>query len=170
MRGWGMLLRFVHDNITLIFFGLSLAIIGVGWLVIEAFRSHQNRDEIFQLRRRVRDLEREVSVGKNASTDPIVMPERWIQIGSASTTSDGGCLILVERVAAAVQTAIVTVRVDGYAVRQREPLRMGNHLELSGKSGTYRIELLGTERSQAQIGVALRSKHREYVQDSGPLS
>ncbi|MGI8744499.1 MAG: hypothetical protein ACR2NN_18375 [Bryobacteraceae bacterium] len=163
MRGWGVVLRLVHDNITIIFFALVVAIFGVGWLVVEAFRSHQTRDEIFQLRRRLRDLERERVAGKSLSIDPIVMPERWIRIGSASTTSDGGCLILVERVAPAQHSAVLSVRVDGYAVRQSEPLRVGDQLELPGKSGTYLVELYNTGASQAQVGVALRSKHREYA-------
>jgi hypothetical protein len=170
MRGWSVLLRLVHDNITIIFFALVVAVFGVGWLIIEAFRSHQTRDEMFQLRRRLRDLERERSIGKAVSLDPIVMPERWIRIGSASTSSDGGCLILVERVAPAQHSAVLSVRVDGYAAKQNEAIRVGDQLELSGKSGTYIIELLNTDASQAQIGVALRSKHHEYSQAPGDVS
>lgn len=153
-------MRLVHDNITVLFFGLVVAVFGAGWLIVEAFRSHQNRDEIFQLRRRLRDLERERAAGRAMSSlDPIVMQERWIRSGSASTTSDGGCLILVERVAPAQHSAVLSVRVDGYAARQNEALRVGDKLELPGKSGTYLVELYNTDVSQCQIGVALRSKH-----------
>lgn len=163
MRSWTVLLRFVHDNITIIFFGLILAVCGVAWLVIEALRSHQSRDEIFKLKHRITELERErVTVARLPLVEPfvpVVMPERWVRIGAAATTSDGGCLILVDQVSPAEHTAQLTVRVDGYAVKRSQPLRAGESFELPGKSGVYLIALYGTDALQAHIGVGLRSRH-----------
>ncbi len=162
MRTWTLVLRTVHDNIAIIFFGLLLAVFGVAWLIIEAIRSHQSRDEIFKLRHRITELERERVTVRTASPEPlvpVVMPDRWVPAGGAATTSDGGCLILVDRIGPAEQTAQLTVRVDGYAVKRSEPLRAGECFELPGKSGIYLITLFGTDQVQARIGVGLRSKH-----------
>jgi hypothetical protein len=165
MRGWIQVLRLVHDNITLIFFGLVVAVFVVAWLVIEAIRSHQSRDEIFKLRRRLVQLEHERFASKTASLDPVVLPDRWVRIGSAATTNDGGCLILVEKVSATQRRALLSIRVDGLPVLKSESVRVGDRLELTGKSGTYLIELYATDGIQAHLGVSLRSKHFEYVQD-----
>ena len=53
------ILRFVRDNITLLVFLAVVAIMGAAWIVFEAMRSHRRRDEIFGLRRKVRELETE---------------------------------------------------------------------------------------------------------------
>ena len=162
MRAWTILLRTVHDNIAIIFFGLVVAVFGVAWLVIEAIRSHRDRDEIFNLKHRITELERERIAARPASVEPlipVVMPDRWVRIGGAATTSDGGCLILVDRVAPAEHTAQLTVRVDGYAVKRSERLRVGESFELMGKSGIYLVSLYGTDSLQAHLGVGLRSKH-----------
>ena len=162
MRSWTILLRTVHDNIGFIVFGLVVAIFGVAWLVFEAIRSHRNRDEIFTLRHRISELERERVVSRATSAEPlipVVMPDRWVRIGGAATTSDGGCLILVDRVAPAEHTAQLTVRVDGYAVKRSERLRVGESFELMGKSGIYLVSLYGTDSVLAHLGVGLRSKH-----------
>jgi hypothetical protein len=166
MRGWMHVLRVVHDNITLIFFALLVATFVVAWLVIEAIRSHRSRDEIFRLRRRLGQLEQERLATRSPSPDPVVLPNRWVRIGGAATTSDGGCLILVEKVSAAQRVAILSVRVDGLPVLKSEPVRVSEHFELPGKSGTYLVELYGTDGIQAQLGVSLRSKHFEYLQDT----
>jgi hypothetical protein len=164
MRGWMHVLRVVHDNIGLIFFGLLVATFVVAWLVFEAIRSHRSRDEIFRLRRRLSQLELERHGPKSISPDPVVLPNRWVHIGAAATTSDGGCLILVEKVSAAQRRAILSVRVDGLPVLRSGVVLVGDHLELPGKSGTYLVELYGTDGIQAYLGVSLRSKHFEYVQ------
>ncbi len=162
MAGWTILLRTVHDNIALIFSGLVVAVLGVAWLVIAAIRSNRSRDEIFNLRHRITELERERVAARPASGGPlmpVVMPDRWVRIGGAATTSDGGCLILVDGVSAAEHTAQLTVRVDGYPVKRSERLRVGETFELNGKSGIYLVSLYGTDSVQAHLGVGLRSKH-----------
>ena len=162
MPAWTLFLRTVHDNIGIIFFGLLVAVFGVAWLVIEAIRSHQSRDEIFKLRHRITELERERVVARPASTQPIVpvvLPDRWIRIGAAATTSDGGCLILVDKVAPLEHAARLTIRVDGYPAKLHETLRVGQSFELEGKSGTYLVSLYGIDTLQAHLGVGLRSTH-----------
>ncbi len=162
MRTWTLLLRAVHDNIAIIFFALLLAVLGVGWLIIEAIRSHKSRDEVFRLKHRITELERERIAARPRSPEPlvpVVMPDRWVQTGGAATTIDGGCLILVDRIGPAEHTAQLTVRVDGYAVKRSEPLRVGESFELTGKSGIYLISLFGIDEVQARLGVGLRSKH-----------
>src|SRR5947209_7786094 len=158
MRGWTTVLRMIHDNIEIIFFVLLVAVFGIAWLVIEAFRSHQSRDEIFKLRHRLAELERERFAGKAMSADPVVMRDRWIRIGSAATTSDGGCLILVEKVGPAQHRVVLTIRVDGVPVIRSTAVEVGEQLELPGKSGIYLVELYAAADSQAQLRVSLRSK------------
>lgn len=165
MRGWMPILRVVHDNITLIVFGLAVATFAVAWLVFEAIRSHRSRDEIFRLRHRLGQLEQERLATKTISPDPVVLPNRWVRIGGAATTNDGGCLILVEKVSATQRKALLTVRVDGLSVLKSEALNVGDRFQLTGKSGTYLIELFGTDSIQAHLGVSLRSKHFEFAQD-----
>jgi hypothetical protein len=162
MRAWMILLRIVHDNIGIIFFSLLVAVFGVAWLVIEAIRSHRDRDEIFKLRHRITQLERERIAARPAFPEPVmpvVMPDRWIRVGAAATTSDGGCLILVDNVAPDGHTAQLTIRVDGYAVKRSEPLRVGESFQLSGNSGLYLVSLYGTDVRQAHLGVGLRNRH-----------
>lgn len=170
MRGWMHVLRLVHDNIALIFFVLVVALFVVAWLVVEAIRSHQSREEIFKLRRRVVQLEHEGLGARSASPDPVVLPHRWIRIGSAATTNDGGCLILVERVSGTQRRALLTIRVDALPVLKSEPVQVGQRLELIGRSGIYLVELHGIDGIQANIGVSLRSKHFDYVQKDQELS
>lgn len=162
MRAWMILLRTVHDNIAIIFFALLVAVFGVAWLVIEAIRSHRNRDELFKLRHRISQLERERIIAGPAFAEPmipVVMPDRWIRVGAAATTSDGGCLVLVDRVAPDGHTAQLTIRVDGHAVKRNEGLRVGESFQLAGKSGMYTVSLYGAEALQAHLGVALRNRH-----------
>jgi hypothetical protein len=159
MQGWHSVLRMVHDNITTIFFFLVIAVFVVAWLVIEAIRSHQSRDEIFKLRKRVTELEHDRVIGPRVAVDPIVLANRWVRAGFAATTNDGGCLILVDRVSAQQHNAVLTLRIDGLPAARGEVLGVGEALEARGKSGTYIVELIGTDPAQAQIGVSLRSHH-----------
>jgi hypothetical protein len=156
----GQALRFVRDNITLLLFLAVVAIMAAAWIVFEAMRSHRRRDEVFALRRRVSELEREHASAQPSFGDPVVLSSRWIRSGGAATTSDGGCLLYVDRVLPAVRSAELTVRVDGYAVLQHHSIRTGERLEASGKNGTYVLELYGVEGIQAQLAVALRNHHR----------
>ena len=160
MREWGPVLRFVRDNATLLVFVAVVAIMGAAWIVFEAMRSHKRRDEVFALRRKVSELERERAAVHPSHGDPVVLSSRWIRSGGAATTSDGGCLIYIDKALAAVRSAELTLRVDGYAVLENHVVRTGERVEASGKNGTYVLELYGVEGMQAQLAVALRSHHR----------
>ena len=50
MLDWRHIFRLVHDNIAILFFALVIAVCGLAWLMIEAYRSHRSRNEIFKLR------------------------------------------------------------------------------------------------------------------------
>jgi hypothetical protein len=160
MREWEQLLRFVRDNITLLVFLGVVAIMAAAWIIFEALRSHSRRDEVFALRRRVMELETERASTQPSFGDPVVLSSRWIRSGGAATTSDGGCLLYVDRVLPAVRSAELTLRVDGYAVLQNHPIRSGERLEADGRNGTYVLELYAVEGIQAQLAVALRNHHR----------
>src|ERR1035438_10885516 len=113
-------LRFVRDNITLLVSLMLVAIMGAAWIVFEAMRSHRRRDEIFALRRKVRELETERASVHPSFGDPVVLSSRWIRSGGTATTSDGGCLLYIDRVLPSVRSAELTVRVDGYPVLQNQ--------------------------------------------------
>jgi hypothetical protein len=155
------ILRFVRDNITLLVFLAVVAIMGAAWIVFEAMRSHRRRDEIFGLRRKVRELETERASVHPSFGDPVVLSSRWVKSGGTATTSDGGCLLYIDRVLPSVRSAELTVRVDGYAVLQNHSIRSGERLEAAGKNGTYVLELYGVEGIQANLAVALRNRHRQ---------
>ncbi len=154
-------LRFVRDNITLLVFLGVVAIMAVAWIAFEAMRSHRRRDEVFALRRRVTELERERAATHPSVGDPVVLSSRWIRSGGTATTSDGGCLLYIDKVLPAVRSAELTVRVDGYATLQNRAIRTGERLEASGKNGTYVLELYAVEGIQAHVAVALRNRHRK---------
>ena len=98
MPDWVTSLRFVRDNVTLLVFVVLLTIVGGAWIVFEAFRSHKNREEVDRLRRRLSQINQERSVPKLSFTDPVVLSSRWIRSGAAATTTDGGCLLYVNKV------------------------------------------------------------------------
>jgi hypothetical protein len=154
-------LRFVRDNITALVSLAVVAIMGAAWIVFEALRSHQRRDEVFALRRRVTELETERASTHPSSGDPVVLSSRWIKSGGAAATSDGGCLLYIDRVSPAVRSAQLTVRVDGYPVLENHSIKSGERLEAAGKNGTYVLELYAVEGIQAHLAVALRNHHRE---------
>src|SRR5579883_1286393 len=143
MSGSLQFLRWVHDNITLIFFGAIVAIFVVAWLAFEAIRSHRSRDEIFRLRQRLYQLERDQQFSRSMDAGPIVLSSRWVTVGSAATTSDGGCLIILEAASPFQKRAMMSVRVDGLPAMRNQTLSVGQRLEVGGKSGIYSIELHG---------------------------
>ena len=161
MRDWTDILRFARDHITLVVFVLAVVIMAGAWIVFEALRSHKSRDELFKLRMKLWALERERAVASPRLTDPVVLPTRWIRTGGAATTSDGGCLLYVDSVSADTKSAVLTLRVDGYAVLQRQGVSVGQRLEASGKYGTYILELYAIEGIQANVAVALRNRHKD---------
>jgi hypothetical protein len=163
MRAWAY---WVHDNLMLIIFFVLIALILLAWLVLEAVRSHRSRDEILRLRRRLYELERHSDT--QLRTGPSVLPSRWVRVGSAVTTVDGGCLVLVNSVSPVQRKAVITIRVDGYAARQNEPMFVGSRAELIGKSGIYVVELHATEPRQARLEILLRSPYVEYADEREP--
>jgi hypothetical protein len=134
---------------------------GAAWIVFEAMRSHRRRDEVFALRRRVNELETERASTNPSFGDPMVLSSRWIRSGRTATTTDGGCLLYIDRVLPAVRSAELTIRVDGYAVLQNHAIRSGERLEANGKNGTYVLELYGVDGLQAHVAVALRNRHKQ---------
>ena len=156
-------LRFVRDNITLIMFVAVVAIMAGAWIVLEALRSQKSRDEVFHLRMKLRKLEMEKTGVASTFTDPVVLSARWMQSGAAAATSDGGCLLYVDRVSAEMRSAELTLRVDGYPALERKGVGVGERLEASGKYGTYILELYAVEGMRANLAVALRNRHKEGV-------
>lgn len=156
---WGRFLFWVRDNISLILFFLVVAFCGTGWLIFEAVRSQQSRGEVSRLRHRLYELERQRQFGSDLDKGPVVLPSRWIRVGTAATTSDGGCLLLVDAASPLQNRVMLTVRVDGLAVKRNQPMLVGNTLEVSGKSGLYSIEVRGAGKDQARVNVSLRSHH-----------
>jgi hypothetical protein len=162
MPDWITSLRFVRDNTALLVFVVLLTVVGGAWIVFEAFRSHKNREEVERLRRRLSELSHEKrGLPKVAFTDPVVLPSRWIRSGAAATTTDGGCLLYVNKVSAASNFADLTIRIDGYAVFENQSVGVGERLEANGKFGTYIVELSAVDQAQANVVVALRNRHKE---------
>jgi hypothetical protein len=167
MLDWRHLFRLVHDNIAILFFGLVVAVFALAWLVIEAYRSHRSRDEIFKLRRRISTLERERVMATLAvpTTDPMVLTARWVRMGSAATTTDGGCLVMVDRVFPQQRRVVLTLRVDGYPALSGHSAVAGERVEVNGKYGTYILQVFSVEGIQTQLAVWLRSHHAGAVSE-----
>jgi hypothetical protein len=161
MPTWIVMLRFVRDNITLVAFFLVLFILGAAWIVFEAYRGYRSRAELDALRRTVRDLKTAQPSPARPSPDPVVLTSRWVQSGQAATTSDGGCLVMIDRVSPALDCADLTVRIDGATCLQNHKLRVGQNLEAKGKFGTYTLELSSVEGLQAKVAIALRNRHND---------
>jgi len=161
MREWEAVLRFVRDNITLIVFLTVVFIMGAAWIVFEALRSHRSREEVFRLQQKIRTLERERAAINPDFTDPMVLTNRWVASGGAATTADGGCLLYIDRVAPDIKSAELTLRVDGEAVVRNHALRVGERLETPGKNGTYTLKLFAVDGIQANLGISLRSRHKD---------
>ncbi len=156
-----VLLRFVRDNTTLLIIVVLVTIAGGAWIMFEAFRSHKNREEVDKLRRRLSELGQDRATPRPTFTDPVVLSSRWIRSGAAATTTDGGCLLYVNKVSAASSFADLTIRIDGYAVLENHSVGVGERLEASGKFGTYILELSAVEGVLANVAVALRNRHKE---------
>lgn len=165
MRGWIALQYWARDNVILIAFLFIAALFGLAWLIIEALRSHQSRDEIFRLRQRLYELERSRGF-TTLDSGSIVLQSRWIRVGGAATTSDGGCFLLVEAASPIQKKVSMTVRVDGLPAKRNATMAVGQRMEIEGKSGTYSIELHGTEPQQARLNVWLRTRHVEVLESN----
>lgn len=161
------LLRFVRDNLPILMFVFLALIVAGAWVIFESARNLLRRDELDRLRRRVDELERDQSLRRNPAPalhitrDPMVLPTRWVAPGNAATTSDGGCLLLVDEIPAAALAAVVTVRIDGVAARLRQPLAPGQLIELHGRLGTYTVQAGAIAPQRVQLSAWLRSRHQE---------
>ena len=161
MQDWSIILRFVRDNVTLLLFIVVVTIMGGAWIVFEAIRGQRSRDEVFRLKMRIRELEMDKASAGLRLTDPLVLANRWIQSGAAAATSDGGCLVYVDRVYPEAGSAELTLRVDGYPAIERQGLRVGERVEAAGKYGTYILELYAVDGIRASVAVALRNRHMD---------
>jgi hypothetical protein len=127
----------------------------LGWALIEALRNNDDGNDTMRVRQRLYELERDPSTPES-SPDPLVLSRRWARSGSACTSTDGGCFLIVDRVAAAQRSAFFTVRVDGLPVYQGHALRCGETLNLPGRSGTYNLHLWAVDGAQAAVSISLR--------------
>lgn len=159
------LIRLIRENLPILMFVFLLALLAGGWVVFESARSLLKRDEVEKLRRRVEELERSQALlthpapARKAIGDPMVLSTRWVQRGGAATSSDGGCLVLVDEVIPASSQVLLTVRIDGVPVRQHHPLNAGDTIELDGKFGFYTVEVGAVSGHQAQVSGWLRNRH-----------
>lgn len=153
MLPWDKILRVMAENLAFVVSLAAALVFSACWLVMEAMRGRRSRDEIYRLRRRIHELEQGRPAPSRAPA--AVLSPRSLRPGAAATTSDGGCLVLLERILPAL-TAEFTIRVDGYAVLQHHPVSNGAQIQVSGKCGDYIISVHALDRSQAQVGVVLQ--------------
>lgn len=155
------IVRFIQNNITVLVALFVIFLMVSAWIVFEALRSHRSRKEVFRLRRKISLLEAQRATLVPDFNDPVVLSRRWVRTGTAATTSDGGCLVYIEKVYPAIRSIELTIRVDGDAVLQNHSVHVGDRLETNGKYGTYILRLYAAEAIQANLAIALRSRHNE---------
>jgi len=167
MHDWQSLARTVRDYFPLILFGLIALLLLAFWVIIEAFRSISSQSELGKLRRKVDELEAErayaykaPSVTLDAMPQDVVLTPRWVRRGSAATTSDGGCLLIVDAVAPGRKAATLSIRLDGWPGARQE-IRAGHPVEMTGNLGTYTLELDAVNAQEARLAVTLRSRHSQ---------
>jgi len=170
MQDWRSFSQGIHDNPALFVTILLVAAFFAGWLVFETLRRSEDHGEIHRLRRRLQDLEIQRAhaysnpgrvSGCEVLADPVVLTPRWVRRGGAATSSDGGCLVIVNDISEAAQKVLLTVRIDGLAVHTREGVRTGHSLQARGNMGAYTILVSALEPLQAMVSVSLRSRHAE---------
>jgi hypothetical protein len=167
MQDWLAFARAARDYFPLILLGLLALVLLAAWVVFESFRSAASQGELRRLRRKVDELEavraysyRAPPAMTEGAPREVVLTQRWVRRGAAATTSDGGCLLIVDAVTPGRRAASITVRLDGWP-GVRHDVRIGHPLEVSGNLGTYTLELEGVNTLDACIGVTLRSRHAE---------
>jgi hypothetical protein len=167
MSDWYAFARAARDYFPLILFGLLALVLLAAWVVFESFRSATSQGELRRLRRKVDELEAERAYSYRASStiaedapQEVVLTPPWVRRGAAATTSDGGCLLIVDAVAPGRKAASITVRVDGWP-GVRHDVRVGHPFEVSGNLGTYTLELEGVNTLEVRVGVTLRSRHAQ---------
>jgi hypothetical protein len=163
----GYLLHLFRQYLGIILFGIFAAVLLGAWVVYESFRLLRRQEDYELLRRRVEHLEQaQASLQSpgpalHSTRDPIVLEPRWIPKGHSATTSDGGCLMLVDDVLPGASQALLTLRVDGLPVMRRHLSNLGDVLELTGHYGTYTIQLIALSGIQAQLAAWLRNRHQD---------
>ena len=173
MMDSGYLLHLFRQYLGLILFGIFAAVLLGAWVVYESFRLLRRQEDYELLRRRVEHLEmaqaslQSPAVALHPTRDPTVLEPRWITKGHSATTSDGGCLTLVDDVLPSASQALLTLRVDGLPVMRRRLSNIGDVVELSGHYGTYTVQLVAVSGIQAQLAVWLRNRHQNPA--SAPL-
>jgi hypothetical protein len=167
MQDWLAFARAARDYFPLILFGMLVLVLLAAWVVFESFRSAASQGELRRLRRKVDELEAERTYSYRPSqamtadvAQEVVLTPRWVGRGAAATTSDGGCLLIVDAVAPGRRAASITVRVDGWP-GVRHDVRIGDPCEVSGNLGTYTLALEGVNSSSACVGVTLKSRHAQ---------
>jgi len=158
----------IHDSITLIVIILVACGLLAGWLIFHTLRAAETRGEMVRLRRKLADLELQRAhaystraEAREVFLDPVVLTPRWVNKGSAATTSDGGCLVIVDDVAHQALTAILTLRVDGIAIHIRHKVRVGHALHAEGSMGTYTVQISAVEPLRTMVAVSLRNRHAQ---------
>jgi hypothetical protein len=157
----GALSRFVNANATLLVALMVLSILGITGIAIQTILAHRKRDQTIRRSQRVSKIQSDPILPIPQTSGPLVLPNRWLRSGEAATTSDGGCFLYIDRVTAAIESAALTVRVDGEPVHLNYALRVGEQLEASGKYGTYTLKLYAVNGTQAQVAIALLNRHFE---------
>ena len=167
MEDWHSFARVARDYFPLILFGLLALVLLAAWAVFELFRHNSSQSELSRLRRKVDELEAARAYSYRASPansldvpQDIVLPPRWVRRGAAATTSDGGCLLIVESVTPGRRAAGITARIDGWP-GVRHDLHVGHPLEVSGNLGTYTVELEAVNTQEACVAVTLKSRHAQ---------
>jgi len=155
------LLRFLRDNAALMVALIVIAVVGGGWIIMEAIRGQKRRDELEALKAKLAKRQADYLKLGEQFNDPVVLANRWLNTGAAATTSDGGCLLYVDRVDPDLGSAGLTVRVDGEAVHLNHSMTAGEFLQAQGKYGTYTLKLCKIAPRQVKIAVALRSRHKD---------
>jgi hypothetical protein len=151
------LIQLIREHILLMAGFCVVGLMFLGWALIEAFRSGNDGDDTMRVRQRLYELERDTDRAQFRSPDPVVLSRRWARSGSACTSTDGGCFLIVDRVVAPQRSAFFTVRVDGLPVFQGHALRCGETLNLPGRSGTYNLQLWAVDGAQAAVSISLRT-------------
>ncbi|MGA3027744.1 MAG: hypothetical protein ABSF98_23550 [Bryobacteraceae bacterium] len=167
MQDWYSFARAARDYFPLILFGLLALVLVAAWVVFESFRSAASQSELRRLRRKFDQLEAARAYSYRPSPamtadapQEVVLTPRWVNRGAAATTSDGGCLLIVDAVAPGRRAASITVRVDGWPGVRHE-VRIGHPFEASGNLGTYTLELEGVNSLAACVVVTLKSRHAQ---------
>jgi len=167
MHDWQSLARAARDYFPLLLFGLLAFVLAGFWVVLEAIRGLAKQNELGRLRRKVEELQAERAYAYKAPAhvmcampQNVVLTPRWVSRGAAATTSDGGCLLIVDAVAPGRRSATLSVRLDGWPGTRQE-IRAGHPVELTGNLGTYRLEVDAVSGTEARIGVTLRNRHSQ---------